>query len=403
MSYTIERLDDFGRGITNVDGKICFVSNALDEEEVDIEIINYKKSFLEAKQIKIIKESNNRVVPKCPYYFKCGGCNIMHMNYEKQLKFKENKVKNALKKYAGIDNVVRNIIPSKELMYRNKLTLKVKNGNLGLYENKSNRLIKIDSCLICSNAINETIKELNSIELNNIDEIVIRSNYNNETLVSLNGKDINIDYYLNSLKKINNIVIIDNGNKKVIKGNDYIIDKIDNLLFKVSIESFFQVNSSEVSNLYNKVLEYANINGSENILDLYCGTGTIGMFLSKNAMKVYGIEINKNAINDANYNKELNNINNIEFLCSDVGLIKNNYKNIDIVVVDPPRSGLSNEALKNVLDINPKKIVYVSCDQITLARDLKILNNNYKIVEATPFDMFPNTYHCESITVLERR
>ena len=403
MSYIIDRLDDFGRGITNVDGKTCFVYNALDEEEVDIEIINSKKKYLEAEQIKIDKSNTDRVTPKCPYYLECGGCNIMHMNYEKQLKFKEDKIKNTLKKFAGIDNVVRSIIPSEELIYRNKITLKVKNGVLGLYKNKSNNLINIDKCLICSNAINEVIKELNNIKLNNLDEIIIRSNYKNETLISLCGNNIDSDYYINSLKSINNIVIIDKGSKKIIKGKDYIIDKIGNLLFKVSIESFFQINSFEVEKLYNKVLEYANLNGNENILDLYCGTGTIGMFLSKKAKKVFGIEINENAIKDANYNKELNNVKNIEFLCSDVGLIKSNYKDVDLVVIDPPRSGLSNEAIKNVIDINPKKIIYVSCDQITLARDLNILKNNYTIKEVTPVDMFPNTYHVETVSVLYRK
>ena len=403
MSYLIDRLDDYGRGITKLDDKTCFVSNALVGEDVNIEITNIKSKYIEANSKEVINKSSNRQVPRCPFYLTCGGCNIMHMNYDSQLEFKKNKVEGILHKFADIDGVVKDIIPSDEFNYRNKVTLKVINNKLGYFKDKSNDLVAIDKCLLVSNKINEVINKLNSVNLNNIDEVLIRSNYNDEVLLCLIGKNIEKEYYLNHLSDIDNIVIIDNNDKLIIKGNDYIIDKIDGMLFKVSVESFFQVNSIQVKKLYDKVLEYAKLTGKERVLDLYCGTGTIGMFLSKKAKYFYGIEINESAVKDANYNKKLNNINNIEFLCEDANKIKNNYKNIDLVVVDPPRSGLGENAIKTIVDINPKRIVYVSCDPVTLARDLKILQQNYLIKELTPVDMFPNTYHIETISVLCRK
>ena len=403
MSYKIDRLDDFGRGITKVDDTICFVSNALIDEEVEIDITNKKSKYMEAKTKKIIRESDDRVKPLCPYYLSCGGCNIMHMNYASQLIFKKNKVENIMRRFAGLNNIVKDIIPSKELYYRNKVTLKVKNKSLGYFKDKSNELVSIDSCYLCNESINKVINELNNIELENIDEVIIKSNYLNESLVCFMGNNIDSNYLKNNLLNIDNLVVIDNQVKNIIKGNDYIIDMIDSLKFKVSVESFFQVNSYQVTNLYNKVLEYASLTGNETVLDLYCGTGTIGMFLSNKAKYVYGVEINENAVKDANYNKELNNIKNIEFICEDANKIKDKFNNIDLVVVDPPRSGLGDGSIKYLLDISPKKIIYVSCDPVTLARDLCLLKETYNIKELTPVDMFPNTYHCESVCLLERK
>ena len=395
MSYKIDRLDDFGRGITKIDDTICFVSNALEDEEVDIEVIDKKSKFIEAKSTKILKKSENRKEALCPYYLSCGGCNIMHMIYNHQLEFKKNKVERILSKFANISDVVEGIIPTQEFNYRNKVVLKVQNGKIGFYKDKSNDLVNIDKCLLCSNKINEAINRLKDIDLKGTSEVLIRTNYKEESLISLTG--IDIDHLKTELDFIDNIVI----NDKVVKGNGYLIDKIGDYLFKVSYNSFFQVNSVGVSLLYNEV--FKNAGNNDTILDLYCGAGTIGMYLSKNANKICGVEINKSAIEDANYNKKLNNVNNIEFLCSDVSLIKDKYKDVGLVVIDPPRSGLSKEAIKNVLDINPNKIIYVSCDPVTLARDLNIFKETYDIKSVKVVDMFPNTYHCESVCILERK
>lgn len=403
MSNKIERLDDFGYGITYVDEKICFVKNALKEEEVDILVTVEKSKYKEGVVKKYIKKSPDRVEVKCPYYNDCGGCNIMHTNYVSQLKFKKEKIKSILSRYAKINNVISEIIKTNEFFYRNKVTLKVKDGKIGYFKDKSYELVNIDNCLICEDKINEVINRLNNIDLKGINEIVIRRNYKDEILLYLMGNVENFDDILNNLDICDNIVVSNYKIVTKIKGNDYFLDKIGDYLFRVSYNSFFQVNSNGVKFLYDKVSEYASLTKKENVLDLYCGTGTIGIYLSKNAKKVIGIEINQNAVNDANYNKKLNNIKNIEFICKDVSLIKEKYKNIDLVVVDPPRSGLKGESIYNVLDINPKKIIYVSCDPVTLARDLKILKTKYNIKEVTLVDMFPNTYHVECVCLLMKR
>lgn len=399
MSYVIDRLDDLGRGITSVDGKTCFVSNALPQEEVEIEIVGEKKKYLDARAINI-KECNDRREPICPFFLECGGCNIMHMKYDMQLKFKENKVKNILNKFASISNVVKDIIPSKEISYRNKVILKVKDGKIGFFKDKTHDLISIDKCLLCKESINRVIKILNNYYLSNIEEVLIRSNYKDEILLCFKGSKIDKNLYDID---VDNIVIVENNKKKIIKGNDFFIDKIGNKLFKVSIDSFFQVNYIAVEELYKIVLEYASLTGKEKVLDLYCGTGTIGIFLSENAKNVYGIEINKSAVDDANYNKELNKISNIDFVCNDVGHEKRRFNNVDLVVIDPPRSGLDNFAINNIVAILPKKIIYVSCDPVTLARDLNILKEKYQIKKVIPVDMFPNTYHVECVCLLMKK
>ena len=269
MTYKIERLDDFGRGITFIDGKICFVEDALEGEEVDIIVEREKSKYLEASVKEIHSSSKNRKIPECPFYNFCGGCNIMHMSYKAQLSFKENKIKNIIKKYFKETVKIKKIIPTKEFIYRNKVSLKVKNNQIGFYKDKSNNLVNICKCLLCSGAINETIKLLNDIDLTNIDEVVIRSNYKDEVLVCLIGTSINDEYYLKRLKSVSSIVVLDKNKKRVIKGEEYLIDKIGDLLFRVSYNSFFQVNSFGVEALYNKVKEYAKLTGEERVLDLY--------------------------------------------------------------------------------------------------------------------------------------
>lgn len=403
MSYKIESLDSFGKGVAHIDGKVAFISNALENEEVDVDITSHKSKYIEGVSRSISNVNDSRRDYPCPHYSECGGCNIMHMNYERQLKFKMEKAKNVLEKIAKISNEVEKIIPNQEFGYRNKVTLKVKDGKIGFFKNKSYTLVPISKCLLCTDSINRVIESLNKCDLSSLEEVVIRSNYKDEILLLLNGKNIDSDYFLNALSDVDNIILLDNSLKKVIKGNDYFIDKIKDLYFKVSISSFFQVNYEGVAKLYDTVLSSCKLNSNLEVLDLYCGTGTIGMFLARNVKSVFGIEINKDAVCDANYNKELNKISNINFLCSDVGLVKEKFKGIDLVIVDPPRSGLSKEALLNVLDIKASNIVYVSCDVSTLARDLNILKETYDVSKITLVDMFPNTYHIECVSVLTKK
>lgn len=385
----IEKLDHFGRGIAKVNNVPIFVENALIDEEVETLITKEKKNYMEGIVSKYLKKSPLRMESKCPYYDKCGGCDLLHLSYDEQLKFKENKVKEIIKKFSGLE-CVNSIVGSKQFNYRNKVTLQV-NKDIGYFKKRTNDIIAIDKCLLVDDKINKIIAELKNVDVSKINKIVIRVT-NLESMVVFYGNitnKINLD--------VDTIIV----NNKVIKGNGYIKENINGLNFIISPTSFFQVNNIGMINIYNKVLDY--IDGG-NVLDLYCGTGTIGIYVSKKANKVLGIELNKEAVKDALFNKKINNINNIDFISGDVGIIlfKNNFK-ADIVIVDPPRAGLDSNSINNIIKIKPNKIIYVSCDPVTLARDLNILKEHYDVLEITPFDMFSNTYHVECVSVLSRK
>ena len=385
----IEKLDHFGRGIAKVNNMPIFVENSLVDEEIEVLITKEKKNYMEGVVIDYIKKSPLRVKSNCPYYDKCGGCDLLHLSYIEQLKYKENKVKEIIKKFSGLERV-NNIVGSKQFNYRNKITLQVKNG-IGYFQKKSNDIINIDYCLLVDDKINLIINGLKKIDVSDVKKIVIRVT-NLESMVVFYGNiNSNIDL------DVDTIII----NGKVIKGNGYIREEINDFKFIISPTSFFQVNNVGMINIYNKVLEYVD---GGNVLDLYCGTGTISIYVSKKANKVLGIELNKEAIKDALINKKINNIGNIDFISGDVGTIlsQNKFK-ADIVIVDPPRAGLDNKSIDNIIKIKPKKIIYVSCDPVTLARDLNILKEKYDVIEITPFDMFGNTYHVECVSLLKLR
>lgn len=389
----IIKYDHKGRGITYINNKIVFVPNTIIGEDVNVEITLDKKNYLEGKVIKYNKISEKRV-KTCPYYSFCGGCDIMHINYLEQLKFKENKVKEIMDKFYGSPINIKDIVYSKENNYRNKVSLKV-NNKVGYYKKNSHDIINIDNCDLLDDSINELIFKLNSIDLGSNKEIIIRKNASGIMLI-LEDK---IDYTL--IKDYVSSIYLKNTK---VYGSD-LYEEMDGLKFIISPSSFFQVNKYNTLNLYNIILNYCDLKGSEVVLDLYCGTGTIGSFVSRKCKKVIGIEINEDSIKDANMNKQINGLSNIEFICGDSGKIlkKNDYKDIDIVIVDPPRMGLSDLSIDELLRINSNKIIYTSCDPVTLARDLKRLSKNYDVKELTPVDMFPHTYHVECVCLLERK
>ncbi len=403
MRTRIVDLDYQGRGIARIDNVVTFISGALVDELVEFEIVKKSKSFNEGRINLIIEENKNRVIPKCPYYGKCGGCDLMHMNYESQLKFKEKRVKDTIYKFTKLDVLIKPIIKSNEIYnYRNKITFHVSNNKIGYYEKNSNDFIPINNCLLCDNEINALISKIETINLTNVSKVIIRiSKYNKEKMIILETtKDIDVSSLSDDC-----IVYLNINNKYICKSNNKkIIEKMGDLKFNISPSAFFQVNTFEAIKLYDKVKEYAALKGKEKVLDLYCGTGTIGLYLAEQAEKVYGIEINEEAIKDANENKKLNNIKNAEFYSLNANQFLNKIKEkIDVLILDPPRSGLDKKTIDSILKLNPQKIIYVSCDVATLARDLDILKEFYNIKEATPVDMFPNTYHCESVCILERR
>ncbi len=399
------KITDFdyqGRGVARIDDKVTFIRGALLDEIVEIEITKTSKKFDEAKTIKVIKKNNSRVTAPCPYYERCGGCDLMHMNYNEALKFKENKVKNTIKKFANIETTIKPIIPAEEILnYRNKVTFKVKNKKIGYYKKESNEFIEINNCLICDN-LEQTLKEIKKCDLKDVSEIIIRSSKNllEKMLIFKATKDLDTS----KLKGFDSIYLLKNNQYILKSGNKNIIEIMKNFQFCISPGAFFQVNTNQAIKLYDKVLEYADPKENETILDLYSGTGTIGLYLSKKAKKIIGIEINEEAIKDANSNKEKNNIKNATFYALNANQFLSKIKEkIDTVIVDPPRGGLDTKTINSILKIHPNKIVYVSCDVSTLARDLKILSENYNVQEITPVDMFPNTCHVECVSVLHRK
>lgn len=361
----IKDLDYYGRGVAKINNKTIFIKNALPDEEVEIEYTKEKKNFDEAVATSIDKENSYRRKAPCPYYGTCGGCNIMHMDYDYQLEFKKEKVKNIIKKLAGLD-INLDIEPSNEFNYRNKITLH-NNGTLGYKKESSNDIIRIDKCLIVKESINNYLKEIKDFDK---EELVIRTNDNDEIISS------------------------------VTEG--YIIEEINGFRFRIDINSFFQVNNYICS----KIFEYINENISEvqNALDLYSGVGTLSFIASKKAKRVYSIEVNDSSYKNALENIKLNNITNVVAMHGKVeDKIKEINAKIDLIITDPPRSGMDAFTIETILKMLPKEIVYMSCEPSTLARDLNLLKDKYEIKSIKAFDMFPNTYHIESLLVLERK
>ncbi len=386
-----EKLDHFGRGLGHVLGKIIFVPNLLPSEEALVKIVLDKKKYMIGEVIQLVKRSNDRIEPKC-LYENCG-CGLKNLDYFKTLKFKKSKVIEILKRYSNLEGVVKEIVSSDDIYgYRNKITLKVKNGKIGYFKNGTNELIEISRCAIASKKSNEIISILKKSDLSEVKEVIIKDF--GELMVIVKG-NMNVDL----LKPLASSIYI---NDNLVYGKENIIAKLGEFKFYVSKDSFFQVNMNVAFKLYNKVLEYLKNSNSKRVLDLYCGTGTISLFLSKYFDEVIGTEINEEAICCANLNKELNNIVNVRFICGDVSE-EIHYLKADNIVVDPPRSGLTNEGINDILKIGPDRIVYVSCDPMTLARDLKLFKGKYEVKEVTLFDMFPWTYHVESVCLLIRK
>ncbi len=397
MNVKIERLDDFGRGIAFIDNKICFIENALPGEIVKIEIIKESKKYLEAKVMDYIKRNSNREESKCPYFSKCGGCNFWHLNYQNENTFKEEKVKNLLTKFSSIDKeIVRDIKYHKEQNYRNKIVLHGKNNILGLYQKGTNEIVEIEECLLVSNKINQLIKELKRVNKNITEAIIKISNNEESIMLKINGEVSNIEELRNQV----DVLIINN---KLLSKKSSITTEIGNKVYLESINSFFQINKTLTKDLYDAAFKVVEKLRPKKVLDLYCGTGTIGIYVSEYCQEIIGIDNNESNIRDANMNKELNKVKNIRFICDKVENRIDSFNDIDVVIVDPPRAGLDSKTIENLLRISAKAIIYISCDPVTLVRDLDKLNEQYKVESITPYNMFPKTYHIECVSILIKK
>lgn len=392
MQVHIDRMDHFGNGIGNINGKIIFVKGALTGETVDVTITKDKKSFMEGTINTIIYKSSKRVEPFCNYFGVCGGCSLCHLNYENTLEYKKDRVKNILSKFdIPKINVIRN---ENDLYYRNKIELKIVDGKLGFYEKNTHNLIEIKECKVTKKSINKSFEFVKNMKLENAN-VTIRANYNDEVLIIIDSKEkpviLNPEDY-----KIVGIVL----NDKCIYGQDNFMEKINNLFFTVSYNSFFQVNNYINLELFNLIKE--NIVG-KTVLDLYSGVGTLSIVTSKVVDKVYSIEVIPNAVKNALINAKINKCDNINFILGKVedkiGFINDK---IDTIIVDPARAGLDKKTIEVINNICPQRIIYVSCDTQSLANNLVDLAN-YEIKKFYILDMFSYTYHIECFCILDKK
>ena len=440
--YIVDIIDNGfeGEGIAKIDGFTIFIPNAIKGEKVKILIVKVLKSHAFGKALEIIKPSKYRKTSDCETYKRCGGCDLRHIEYKETLKMKQNAVQSLVNKTLKNKIEVEETVGMEDpLFYRNKAQYPVgfdKEGNpvIGIFANRTHEIIPIKECLIqnkesqkLAKFVLEFIKK-NRISIYNektrkglirhiVTKVGIKTNEVMLVLV-INGREIpkedelvkevlekfpNVKSIVKNINTKNTNVIMGKENINLY-GNGYIRDILGDYEFKISPLSFYQVNPIQAERLYNIGVEAANISKDDIVFDLYCGIGTISLFMSKYAKKVYGIEIVEDAVKDAKENAKINNIDNTEFIAGDVELILddliNNEKVIpDVVMIDPPRKGLDNKSIENILKVSPKKLVYISCNPATLVRDLAKLEDKYEIKMIRPVDMFPFSKHIECVSV----
>ena len=442
--YIVDIIDNGfeGEGIAKIDGFTIFIPNTIKGEKVKILIVKVLKSHAFGKALEIIKSSRYRKSSDCETYKRCGGCDLRHVEYKETLKMKQNAVQSLVNKTLKNKIEVEETVGMENpLFYRNKAQYPVgldKEGNpiIGVFANRTHEIIPIKECLIQNKESQElarfVIEFINKNKISAYDEnsrkglirhivtkVGLKSNEIMLVLV-INGRDIPCEKELvkEVLEKFPNVKSIvkniNNKNTNVIMGkeninlygNGYIKDILGDYVFKISPLSFYQVNPVQAEKLYNIGVEAAAISKNDVVFDLYCGIGTISLFMAKYAKKVYGIEIVEEAIEDAKENAKLNKVDNTEFIAGDVELILddliNNKKVIpDVIMIDPPRKGLDNKSIENILKVSPKKMVYISCNPATLVRDLAKLEEKYEIKMIRPVDMFPFSKHIECVSVLK--
>lgn len=377
-----------GNGIAKVNDFPVFIPKTIKGDIVKIKVNSINRKYAFGKVISYIKKSSDIENVKCPYYDKCGGCDLLHVSYSRENYLKKKYVSHIFNDFPCEINYF-----DRE-NYRNKVTLHVKNKKLGFYKEKTNELIEISSCMLLDNEINKLVKFLKNIDLSLIKEIVIKKGDNN-LLLSVTG-NINNKDILNLINFPGLTSIYQND--KLIYGMEYIINRLGNIRYNINQNSFFQVNNKCANLLYDRVKDYVKC--SDKLLDLYCGTGSIGIYLSEICKEVVGIEINKDSVKCAKKNIKDNNISNYKIIKGEASLLKKD--NYDVIVVDPPRSGIDEKVVSTLNEINCKKLIYISCNPSTLKRDVNSLDK-YKINNLEVFNMFPGTKHVETVCVLKRR
>ncbi len=458
---TVEAVAAEGKAIARVEDKVVFIPYVVPHDVVDIRIIKKKKNFAEALPIKFHHFSELRVKPVCPHFGVCGGCKWQNLIYEEQLKAKQQQVLDALNRIGKIQlNNVSDIIGSEKIYhYRNKLEFsfsdkrwlteqEIKSGvefdnmnALGFHiAGAFDKILDVEDCHLMDDINNIIRNDIRKYALENnltfydirnnsglLRSIMIRNSNSGELMLLIqfrieNDADYNqamnlMKHIADKFQQISSLVYVDNhkcndsfADQKIelFKGNDHIYEIMEDLKFKVGPKSFYQTNTDQAYNLYKVVRNFANLSGNELVYDLYTGTGTIANFVARRAKRVIGIEYVEDAIEDAKVNSKINNINNTLFFSGDMKDILNkdfvnSYGKPDVIITDPPRAGMHKDVIDTILFANPERIVYVSCNPATQARDLQLLDSDYYVVRVQPVDMFPHTQHVENVVLLSKR
>jgi len=414
IEVPIHRLGINGEGVGDFEGFTLFVDGALPGETILGVVTEVRKNFGRARISEILHRSNHRVEPVCPLFGHCGGCQIMHLQYEKQLKAKRQRILDALERIGKLTiDVLPCMASPNPLGYRNKIQLPVKDGNIGLYAKGSHDIIDVEKCYIhCSlgEKIYAWIRKFQQVQ--QFRHLLIRTAVKtSEVLLVFVTEDPFVpDDIPPEVKGIVQCIKRSKGNRilgsefHTLWGRAWIEEVLQGLKFRISAASFFQVNPSQAENLYAQVIEFAQLSGDEIVLDSYCGVGTLSLILSKGAKKVIGVESVPEAIDDAKANAMRNNIKNCEFYCDRAEHFIPNLESADVAVVNPPRKGCEPIFLETLAKLDPKTIVYVSCDPATMARDVSFLSEKgYQATKIQPFDMFPQTSHVECIVQLKKK
>ena len=444
VTITINDIGTEGQGIGRYEGYTLFVRGALPGEEVSVKVIKVGKNFGYGIIEGFIQPSKDRVEPICPVANQCGGCSLQHLSYEGQLKYKTSQVQNLMERVAKLPevSVLSTLGMQEPYEYRNKVQYPIRRDEqgfkIGYYAKKSHRIVTTGHCYI-EDQRNKEIRDIvekwmtsNQIEAYNeethkgiVRHLVTRvasSTKNMHVTLVINAKKVKaVDELIESLKDCGYVIgfdlninrdktnVIMSYDQVHIWGEAYLEDTIGDLKFHISPLSFYQVNPIQTEVLYNKALKYAGLTGQETVLDLYCGIGTISLFLAQKAKKVIGVEIVPAAIDNARHNAEINGINNADFYVGKAEVViprlyKEEGIKADVIVVDPPRKGCDETLLETMVKIAPNKIVYVSCDPATLARDINYLSqNDYSVEAVQPVDMFPHTTHVECVVGIQRQ
>ena len=438
-TVTIEGYGEGGMGVARIDGRVVFVHGALRGEKCRVLILKTLKSVAFAKVLEVLEPSSERITPDCPYFPRCGGCTYRHIRYEEELRLKKQRVQDNLSRIGGSNVTVEEILGAQDtLRYRNKAQYPVsKDGAVGFYRARTHEVIECEHCLLVkpeADAAAEALREyMQSCRVAGYDEktgrglvrhLYIRSNAAGESLVCVlvNGdklpkEDRLVTLLRDACPKCTGIVLGTNTKKgnvilgdryRTLWGSDRLEDTLCGKTFRLSVPSFYQVNRVQAERLYAKAIEFAGLTGQETVLDLYCGAGTITLALSDHAKKVLGAEIVPEAIDDARENAARNGVKNAEFFCGDASdvakkLARENLRP-DVITVDPPRKGLAADVVESIAEMQPQRVVYVSCDSATMARDVKRLADlGYTAQRACAVDMFPRADHVETVCLLVLR